>query len=100
MPLPQRWSKYKKENVSNAPNTFGVYEIANSEGEIVYIGQGNIRRRLNDHFLGGSDPIPPGAQFRFAETRTKLRAEQRERAELNQYERDKGELPRHNKRQG
>ena len=96
MPLEKKWSKYRKVTVERVPNNLGVYEIANSKGEIIYIGQGNIKDRLNAHFLHGSDPIPQGAQFRYVETKSKLRAEQRERTEMKEYEKQKGKLPRHN----
>lgn len=98
MPLNKKWSKYSKENVSNIVNNLGVYEIANSKGETVYIGQGKIRDRLNEHFLIGSHPIPQGAQFRYKETNSKERAEQRERVELDKYEKQTGKPPRYNRR--
>ncbi len=100
MPLRKRTRNYTKTNVSSVPNTFGVYEILNSAGEVVYIGQGRLRDRLTDHFLGGCDPIPRGARFRFSTTGSKSRAEQRERAELRKHEKSKGKLPSSNKRRG
>lgn len=100
MPLKKKTRKYSKKNVSSAPNSYGVYEILNSVGETEYIGQGRVRDRLTDHFLGGNDPVPRGARFRFSTTESKNRAEQRERAELRKYEKKKGRLPPSNSRRG
>ncbi len=82
-------------------DAYGVYELGDSDGEIVYIGHGRIGNRLNDHFLRGRDPIPRVSLYRFEITGSKERAEQRERAEIRAYMRNHdGECPMYNERLG
>ena len=82
-------------------NAYGVYELGDSDGEIVYIGNGRIRDRLNAHFLRGRDPIPRVSLYRFEVTGSKERAEQRERAEIRAYMRSHNrECPMYNERLG
>lgn len=50
MGIKNEWTAYSKVNAGNEPNTFGVYEIANSKtGEVLFIGEGRIRSRLLAH---------------------------------------------------
>lgn len=100
MPLYKKWSAFNKVNVLNETDAYGVYELGDSNGEIVYIGHGRIRDRLNSHFLGGRHPIPRTSLYRFAVTGSKQRAEERERAEIKAYFRTHGRCPSYNKRLG
>ncbi len=99
MPLAQKWSHFDKDHVSNEPDSFGVYELGDSSGEIIYIGEGRLYNRLSSHFAGGRNPKPGAAKYR-AEITGKERAEQRERAELRDYIRTHGDCPRFNDRLG
>lgn len=100
MPLFKKLSSFNKDNVLSETDAFGVYELADSGGEIVYIGHGRIRDRLNAHFLGGRHPIPKVSLYRFEVTGSKQRAEERERAEIKDYFRTHGKCPSYNKRLG
>lgn len=99
MPISKRWSHFTKENVTQEDNVFGVYELGDTNGEVVYIGEGRLRDRLLSHFPSGSDPIPGTKYYRVEKTGSKLRAEQRERALLNDYaKKHNGRLPKYNQR--
>lgn len=41
MPIAKKWSNFKKENVKEVPDVYGVYELANEAKSTVYIGEGN-----------------------------------------------------------
>jgi len=60
-----------------------------------------LRDRADSHFLKGRNPIPQACKIRFDLTGSKRRAEERERALLNEFlKKNKGTLPRHNKIRG
>lgn len=100
MPLFQKWSSFRKDNVLDEPDSFGVYELADSVGNILYIGEGRLRSRLNSHFISGSAPIPGTAKYRAEITGVKERAQQRERAEIRSFQRSYGDCPKFNDRLG
>lgn len=101
MPISAKWSIFNKDNIFEEPNYYGIYEIGDSNGNIMYIGQGQIKDRLNSHFLNGSHPIGRSAKYRVEMTGSKQRAEERERAELLAYTRTHdGDLPPYNQRLG
>lgn len=98
MPISKRWSKFNASKIADAPDTIGWYELADNSGHVLYIGEGNIRSRLEEALSGGSSPKPGTGQFRYKETNSKRRAEQREREELKQFKEKHGKLPRYNDR--
>ena len=100
MPLYKKWSAFNKENVLAETDAYGVYELGDRNGEIVYIGQGRISSRLNSHFLSGRHPIPRTSLYRVEIIGSKKRAEQRERAEIRAYMRTHGTCPSYNDRLG
>ena len=100
MPLFVKWSPYNKTNVSQEPDSFGVYELADRDGQILYIGQGRLRARLLAHFVTGRSPIPGASKYRTEVIGVKERAEQRERAEIRNFTRKNGDCPKFNDRLG
>ena len=100
MPLLQKWSKFNKEHVENEPESYGVYELGDGDGNILYIGQGRVRLRLNSAFGNGRNPKPGTAKYRVEVTGSKKRAEERERSEIRQYLKSHGACPRFNQRLG
>lgn len=82
------------------PDSFGVYELADRAGNILYIGEGRLRSRLNSHFISGSSPIPGVSKYRAEITGVKERAQQRERSEIRAFERKHGDCPKFNDRLG
>lgn len=99
MPIAVRWSAFTKDNVSRESDNYGIYELGNYD-DVFYIGEGHLYTQLMNHFLGGSDPLPGVSSYRVEYTGSKGRCEQRERAELDAYERKNGCYPRHNHRRG
>ena len=99
MPLAIRWSAYTKDNVKREGDNYGVYELGDYD-DILYIGEGLVYTRLMSHFADGSDPMPGVSSYRVEYTGGKLRAEQRERAELDAYYRNYGCYPKFNQCRG
>jgi len=97
MPLPIRWSYFTKDNIFRETDNFGIYELGNDD-DILYIGEGQVYSRLMSHFPTGSEPVVGASYYRVEYTGGKLRAEQRQNAELASYERTHGRLPRFNHR--
>lgn len=100
MPLAIKWSSFKKDNVLEESNAYGVYELGDSEGNILYVGEGHVRDRLESHFGIGNDPIPGAGLYRIEYTGSKERAEQREHAEIRAFQHKHGDCPKFNDRLG
>ena len=101
MPIQAKWTNYDKATISGIKNNYGIYEICNKKGEIIYIGEGHLRDRLQDHTRHGSDFIPGATGFRTIVTKSKKVAKQREKSELFKYAaKNNGKLPRFNKKIG
>lgn len=98
MPLAIKWSKFTIENLGRVDPVYGVYELGDKDKNIIYIGQGFLRDRLLAHKISDEPCFKKARYYRFEKTGSKERAEQRERAEMNRYERQYGELPECNKR--
>ena len=94
MSLPIKWSKFTRENLDKFDPVYGVYELGDESGDVIYIGQGVLSERLWSHVKNKKK----AHYFRCQKTGSKLRAEQRERAEINAYERKYSSLPVCNKR--
>ena len=78
MPIRKPWTKPSAESIHAIPAVVGVYEIADAEGNLLYIGQAGgrepfgLRTRIALHFgfdRGGDDANPVlrerAAQFRW-----------------------------------
>ena len=74
MPIRKPWIRPSRESIRAIPAVVGVYEIADAEGNLLYIGQAGgrepfgLRTRIALHF-GGDDPNAVlrgrAAQFRW-----------------------------------
>lgn len=100
MPLFKKWSKFNKDNVESESNGYGVYELGDSDGNTIYVGEGKMRNRLNSHFLNNTHPIPKASYYRLEPTGSKLRAQQRERSEIRAHRRSTGRCPSYNMKLG
>jgi len=98
MPPAIKWSKFTCENLSKVDTVYGVYELGDNSKNIIYIGQGILRDRLLAHKISDEPCFKKAKYYRFEKIGGKERAEQRERAEMNIYESEYGELPECNKR--
>lgn len=100
MSIAKRWSRFTWNRLDEVPNVFGVYELADDNDYIIYIGSGKLRDRLA-HWKSSNDSCKLQARkFRFEELYSDERCRQRERALLREYEREHGKLPRCNERIG
>ena len=97
MPLAIRRSAYNKDDVDRHGNQYGVYELGDYD-DILYIGEGHVNDRLISHFSDGDEPTPGVSSYRVEYTQSKERAEQRQNAELRDYERQHGRLPKYNQK--
>ncbi|WP_132058542.1 DUF7508 domain-containing protein [Halorussus amylolyticus] len=82
MSLPKRWRSLDRKTVAGAPERYGVYELGDSEGEILEVGWGVVRDELKDALAYAS-----GEQVRWEACESKAHAkdlarEHRERAGL------------------
>ena len=95
------WKVYINKNVDEVPDVFGVYETSDNKtdlSQITYIGRGRILTELKKYH---DDPcIGPSTYFRYEQTSSDERAQERERALLREFEEKYGHLPRCNKRIG
>lgn len=98
MPIRKPWTPYSEAAIRAIPAVVGVYEIADADGALLYIGQAGgrerfgLRTRIASHF-DGSDGNPVlrtrAAQFRWESNQqyTSKRLEM-----LMQFQRDQPEL--------
>jgi len=101
MPIIKRFTPYIRENVKLESDKIGVYEIANSKKNVIYIGRGQIKVRLVRHSNKNSDDYIPNAKFyRIEYFGDDKRGKQREKALLNQFHKKHHKYPRHNFRLG
>ncbi len=99
MSITRRWSKFNQANIKKIPNVFGAYELADSSKIVIYIGNGQLFDQLQKHYLASKTEdscFKTTRQFRCEETGSKARAEQREHALKQEFERKYGRMPRCN----
>ena len=97
MPLAVKWSSFTKDDVARHGDQYGVYELGDFD-DIFYIGEGLLNRQLMSHFSTGGAPTPGVSSYRVETTQSKERAVQRQNAELRDYERRHGRLPKYNQK--
>lgn len=100
MGILKRWSRFEEEKLEDILDVYGVYELGNRLRNVIYIGQGKLQSRLWDHFESDDPCISKAYWFRYDTTGSKLRAEQRERALMDEYWDEYGRYPECNKRYG
>lgn len=100
MPIEKKWSHFTKDNVDREGDNYGVYELGDTDGYVIYIGQGRLYTRLISHFIGASHTIPGTKYYRVEYRNSKESAEQGERRLLREHERNWDTLPKYNKRLG
>ena len=98
MPLPVKWSKFTAEDLDRVDEVYGVYELGDKNKNVIYIGQGILRDRLFAHKTSDKPCSKKTQYYRFQKAGSKQRAEQRERAEMNKFERQYDVLPECNER--
>ena len=92
------WKVYIKEEVNAHPESIGAYQIADSNKNIIYIGEGNIRARLLAHFPDGDDPVVGGSYFDYVVTNDKSKALMLQNKYLGDFKAEHGQLPLFNQK--
>ena len=98
LPLPRKWSKFSSDDLVRVDNVYGIYELGNRSKRIIYIGRGLLLDSLLSHLREHYPCTVNASFFRIQKTGGSLRAEQRERSQLNAYRRKHGRLPKCNRR--
>lgn len=84
----------RADYLTNIPNIYGVYEYADRKKRVIYVGAGEIRRRLRDHSVYQPRNNRPGKHclvdrqhyFRYQLTGSSSRAYSWERRLLEWYD--------------
>jgi hypothetical protein len=98
MPL-QRWVNYTEDNVSREKDRYGIYELGDSSGMILYIGEGIICSQLLSHLPTGSKPFPRAERYRVEYASDKSQAVERLNRRFGEYLRLRdGEYPVYNRK--
>lgn len=91
MGISKKWSQATDPKINQTPTNVGVYEFAYNK-RTVYVGSGTIQDRLQAHNRSSYSMT----HFRYEETNSRVRARQRERKLLKQFQRQEGRLPKYN----
>lgn len=97
MPIQKRWSRFSWDNIEGVPDDAGVYELGNSNGEVVYVGKSeNLRQRLIQH---KNDPSKSRSKyFRYELAGLFDSPSDMERRHGEKYQEEHGSLPPKQKR--
>lgn len=96
MPLGSKTWLYAKSVVKLERDEYGVYELLDSTGGILYIGHGKIIASLLQHFEDGTYPVTGVHSFSIEYTWNKRRSETRYKEELERYHMEHDMYPRFN----
>lgn len=95
MPASKRWIDFNEENVKQVPNAYGVYQFADENKEIVYIGEGKLKHNISA-YLEESNTKKNIVYFRYRENDSKRSSKQRQNIILKDYKEKHGKLPEFN----
>lgn len=95
MPASKRWIDFNEENVKQVPNAYGVYQFADENKEIVYIGEGKLKHNISV-YLEESNTKTNISYFRYRENDSKRSSKQRQNIILKDYKEKHGKLPEFN----
>lgn len=70
MPLQRRWHPLERTTVGKVPDRYGVYELGDSEGNVIAVDHGPLQDSLKEAIAYGD-----GAQVRWEATQTREQAE-------------------------
>lgn len=91
----KRWI-YTKSVVALERDEYGVYELLDSMGNILYIGHGKIMTSLLKHLDDGEYPVAGAHCFSVEYTWDRTKSETRHREELAKYHKEYGTHPKFN----
>jgi excinuclease UvrABC nuclease subunit len=95
MPASKRWIDFNEENVKQIPNAYGVYQFADENKEILYIGEGKLKHNISI-YLEESNTKTNITYFRYRENDIKRSSKQRQSIVLKDYREKHGKLPEFN----
>ena len=93
MPASKRWIDFNEENIKQLPNTYGVYQLADKDKEVIYIGEGKLIHNLLAHLSDETEDI---TYFRFRENDSKKSSKMRQGILLKEYKEKNGNIPKLN----
>ena len=96
MPASKRWIDFNEENIKQLPNAYGVYQLADENKEIVYIGEGKLIHNLLAYLSDKSDDTEDISYFRFRENDSKKSSKIRQSILLKEYKEKNGDVPKLN----
>jgi len=96
MPVSKRWIDFKEENLKEILNTYGVYQLADADKEIIYIGEGKLRHNLLVQFNDKSEKTASTAYFRYRENDSKKSSKQRKNILIKEFIDKHGKPPKFN----
>lgn len=96
LPLGIKTWIYTKSVVVLERDEYGVYELLDSRGNILYIGHGKIMTSLLQHLQDGAHPVAGAHCFSVEYTWDKARAETRHKEELARFHKEHGTYPKFN----
>lgn len=75
----------------------GIYEVIGVDGEVLYVGKGNLRINLKQHLPSGWFPINEGRYYRRRMIPENMSMEDYINGLISEYERECGKLPKYNR---
>ncbi len=93
MPASKRWIDFNEENIKQLPNAYGVYQLADKNKEVIYIGEGKLIHNLLTHLSDKTESI---SYFRFRENDSKKSSKIRQTILLKEFKEKNGEMPKLN----
>jgi excinuclease UvrABC nuclease subunit len=96
MPASKRWIDFNEENIKQLPNAYGVYQLADENKEVVYIGEGKLIHNVLAHLSDKADETGSISYFRFRENNSKKSSKIRQNILLKEFKEKNGEMPKLN----
>lgn len=96
MPVSKRWIEFNEENINELPNAYGVFQLADSKKEVIYIGEGKLKHNILTRLLDKSEASAEITYFRYRENDSKRSSKQRQNILLKEYKEKHGETPKLN----
>ena len=75
----------------------GIYEVLGCDGELLYVGLGNLRFNLKQHLPSGWFPINEGRFYRKRPLPDDMSAKECIKGLISRYERESGKAPKYNR---
>ena len=97
MPLGSDIWLFRKSIVKLERDDFGIYELLDRSDKIIYIGYGNIRCSLLEHFADGKSPINDAWSFSVEYTWDEKKSKIKQNEELEKYCKKHNKYPEFNK---